>query len=626
MIHDSPNRLALISTPWPFFDRPSIQMGTLKAFLNENHPHVGVVNHHFYLRAASALGYETYRAISERKWIAECPYAALLQPDRIDTVARFWKRRVRGNPLLEGLEFRDLCKRVESVSLSLVEKEPWRDYSLIGLSISLAQLTSSIFFIREIRRRAPDVPVVVGGSACAGDMGEGLLRIVPQIDYVVAGEGEIPLLKLTKGLTSDAGYALKEIPGLMSRDAPQYRDNQEQMPDLDELPIPDYSDYFKDLESLGPGRVFLPALPVEMSRGCWWTKGAGAGGKGGCTFCNLNLQWSGYRQKGTVRMVQEIDTLIKRHRLLSVSFMDNLLPARGLEQLFSSIGALGRDLRMFAEVRARTRSSVLETMAAAGMEEIQVGIEALSTSLLRKFNKGTRAIDNLEIMKNCERAGMPDLSGNLILDFPASDSEDVAETLKNLDFAFPFRPLRGIALWLGYGSPLWRNPGQCRIRLRGNHPWYGHIFPSKEFQNVRFMIQAYAGGRGGVRRQRRLWEPVREKLKEWRGFYGQMHRGPGFRPILSYRDGKDFLIIRERRLNKDITHRLKGDSRALYLYCGHQRSMARILARFPRFSEDQIQAFLRMMVEKRLMFNEGDRYLSLAVPHGSMKTFKRETK
>ena len=102
---------------------------------------------------------------------------------------------------------------------------------------------------------------------------------------------------------------------------------------------------------------------------------------------------------------------------------------------------------------------------------------------------------------------------------------------------------------------------------------------------------------------------------EWHDFYERMHQGPGFRPILSYKDGKDFLIIHERRLNDDdMTHRLTGNSRAIYLFCEVQRSMAKMLARFPLFSEDQIQAFLRMMVDKRLMFNEGGRYLSLAIP------------
>lgn len=607
------SRLALISTPWPFFDRPSVQIGTLKAFLIQRHPDIGVDTHHVYLKVAAALGYPLYRIISERSWIAECPYAALLHTDRMENVARFWNRKVQGNSLLASHNFRELCSRIEAVSLSIVDKEPWDRYSLLGFSICLAQLTSSLYFIREIKRRAPGVPIVVGGSACAGALGESLLRTVPQIDYVIRGEGELPLLQLMEAIMAHREQSqFMDIPGLVCRDNSQAVDAHQQIPDLDELAIPDYSDYFRDLESLGPRNAFLPRLPMEISRGCWWSKGAQSKGGGGCTFCNLNLQWSGYRQKSRERTVLEIDTLIKRHQLLSISFMDNLLPAKGLESLFHSIQRLGRDLRMFAEIRAKTSASVLEAMAAAGMDKIQVGVEALSTTLLKKFNKGTTAMDNFEIMKNCEHPRLPDLTGNLILNFPTSDSQDVAETLKNLAFVFPFRPLKGIPLWLGYGSPLWRDPAQYQIRLKGNHPNYRHLLPSEEIQSFRFMIQGY---HGGVRHQQRMWEPVRQKLREWRDFYEHVHQGPGFRPILSYKDGKDFLIIHERRLNEDdMTHRLTGNSRVIYLFCEVQRPMAEILARFSRFSEEQIQAFLRMMVDKRLMFNEGDRYLSLAVP------------
>ena len=611
---DFGGRLAMVSTPWPLFDRPSVQLGTLKAFLNQRHPDIRIDAHHVYLKIASVLGYPLYQMICERTLIAECPYAALLHPDHMENIARLWNRKTHRKSLLASLDFTELCNRIEAASLSIVDKEPWDRYLLIGFSICLVQLSSSLYFIREIKRRAPRVPIIAGGSACAGALGESLVHAVPQIDYVIRGEGELPLLQLMEEILARHDQSqFADIPDLICRDNLQAEDERQQIPNMDELPIPDYSDYFRDLKSLGPRHAFLPRLPMEISRGCWWNKKEDLKGKGGCTFCNLNIQWSGYRKKSPERTVLEIDTLVKRHQLLSISFMDNLLPAKGLEELFYAIQGLGKDLRLFCEIRAKTSYSVLEAMGAAGMNKIQVGVEALSTSLLKKFNKGTTAMDNFEIMKNCERPGLPDLLGNLILNFPASDSRDVAETLNNLSFAFPFRPLKGIPLWLGYGSPLWQDPDLYGIRLKGNHPDYRYIFPSEEFRKLRFMIQGY---HGGVRHQQRMWGPVRKKLKEWREFYHSMHEKPGFMPILSYEDGKDFLIIHERRLHDDdMTHRLKGTSRSIYLFCETQRSMAEMLARFPRFGEDKIMAFLRMMVDKRLMFNERNRYVSLAVFH-----------
>jgi len=38
------------------------------------------------------------------------------------------------------------------------------------------------------------------------------------------------------------------------------------------------------------------------------------------------------------------------------------------------------------------------------------------------------------------------------------------------------------------------------------------------------------------------------------------------------------------------------------------------LAQFPGIAQDRIVPFLRMMVDKRLMFEENGKYLSLAIP------------
>lgn len=75
-------KIALISAPWPLYNRPSIQLGTLKAYLQSTDPHIRVEAHHFYLELAASLGYKLYQEISERTWLAECIYAALLFPER----------------------------------------------------------------------------------------------------------------------------------------------------------------------------------------------------------------------------------------------------------------------------------------------------------------------------------------------------------------------------------------------------------------------------------------------------------------------------------------------------------------------------------------------------------------
>jgi hypothetical protein len=64
----------------------------------------------------------------------------------------------------------------------------------------------------------------------------------------------------------------------------------------------------------------------------------------------------------------------------------------------------------------------------------------------------------------------------------------------------------------------------------------------------------------------------------------------------------------------DMTHRLRGSSRQIYLFSEKNRSLSEIVGRFPGFGQEEILPFLNMMVDKTLMFRERERFLSLAVP------------
>jgi len=112
----------------------------------------------------------------------------------------------------------------------------------------------------------------------------------------------------------------------------------------------------------------------------------------------------------------------------------------------------------------------------------------------------------------------------------------------------------------------------------------------------------------------RLWKPVEETVRQWQRSYAAL-KTEGTGPILGYRDGREFLLIRQRKVDSEaIRHRLTGTSRRIYLYCAHNHSLENIRAQFSNFSGDQITNFLTMMVEKKLMFEENGRYLSLAIP------------
>ncbi len=610
---DRIKHICLVSTPWPLFKRPSIQLGSLKSFLNKERKSIRVDTAHIYLNVAYAVGYDVYQAISKRTWLAESVYAALLYPERFDAIERLFRKQAYRNKVLRSVDFQELVRQAKDTTDVAIQQICRHGIGMVGFSVCLCQLTSSLYAVRQIKKTSPETMTLFGGSTISNPFCRKYLDIFSDIDLIVNGEGELPLLGLLAHLEKYGSIETAHtIDGVVTQGSSHKETHVfSQLPHLERLTTPDYDDYFKTLDTFSPDKRFFPTLPVESSRGCWWKGEAFNKQTKGCAFCNLNLQWAGYRQRASTRVVHDIDVLTDRHQTLSIAFMDNVLPAKSSDALFSDLGRLNKDLQMFSEIRASTPLKTLGKMRSAGMIEVQVGIEALSSNLLKKMNKGTTAIQNIAIMKNCEALGVQNVS-NLMLHFPGSDEADVMETMQTLAFAMPFRPLKPVNFWLGLGSPVWQNPTQFHVQSISNHPHYRILFPEYITEkNVPFSIQTY---RGDLLRQKKLWKPVERKIQTWNRFYADLHHQPSAGPILSYQDGGRFLIIRQRRLNTDsLQHRLTGTSREIYLFCSSIRSMRGIRLRFPELSEDNLMLFLQMMVGKNLMFEEGGRFLSLAI-------------
>ena len=605
--------IALVSAPWPLYNRPSIQLGALKAHLNACHPDLTVHTFHLYLDLAAALGYPVYRELSQRMWLAESVYAAVLYPERSSDIQRLYEALAADKKILQGISFSSLVRTVRKTTEQFMDRVKWRSFGVIGFSISLSQLAASLYLIRRIKPKHPTIPILIGGASVPGAGAHDLLKAIPEIDGAVVGEGETPLARIAEHLIQGERFEdLPPIQGLITRNH-QKTDiafKPDQTADLNRLPMPDYQDYFDHLQKLPSAKRFFPVLCAEMSRGCWWQKPAGNKSSRGCAFCNLNLQWHGYRIKRPEKIVAEVDDLTTTYRTLDVAFVDNVLPPKTADVIFKQMRGLKKDLNLFAEVRAGVQTGTLRAMHAAGVEELQIGIEALSTRMLKKLNKGATCLDNIEMMKNCAELGIVN-NANLITHFPGSDADDVRETLRVLEFVRPFKPLKTVQFWLGRGSPVSNHPRAYGIQAVFNHPNYARLFPQQIARNVRHMVLGY---RGDVTLQHKLWRPVIQAVKSWQQGYAKLRASHGSKPLLQFQDGRDFLIISHRR-STDLmdTHRLTGASRRIYLFCRQQRSLPAICRAFPEFNATGIRSFLKEMVSKKLLFSEDGRYLSLAV-------------
>ena len=81
-----PFRVALLSMPWSIFNRPSIQLGALKSYL-EQESNCQVDNYHPYLHLAKTITTGLYSHIGLSGWAGEALFAPLLFPDTVFKVS-----------------------------------------------------------------------------------------------------------------------------------------------------------------------------------------------------------------------------------------------------------------------------------------------------------------------------------------------------------------------------------------------------------------------------------------------------------------------------------------------------------------------------------------------------------
>jgi ribosomal peptide maturation radical SAM protein 1 len=589
-------KLLLMSMPFSTLDAPSIQLGTLSGYLRNKGIPVDV--HHAYLRCAEILDPLLYRVISY-SMRDEIFYPYFLYPANFQRyrylITNYFNTLVKYRPI--SLE--TVLDRLHSFNEELLTKYDFSQYSLIGFSVTYDQLKSSLFLSRQIKQRYPDIPIVFGGAYCNGDLGISLLKTFSEIDFIVSGEGEETLTTLFNNLATKQFAAIK---GLGWRDNGSVKFNGS--PDtlhLDSLPIPDFEDYFHELDTCSlnfkNSIKYHLFIPVEGSRGCWWNR---------CTFCNLNSQYSGYREKSVARVIEEVKKQVNKYQCHSISFVDNIQRIKNIGNLMSGLKELNQDLNMFLEIRpGHLKKQDYRLMRDAGVTTVQIGIEAFGNKYLKKMNKGVTNIENLAAIKYCQEFGILTIY-NLIINYPNEDQCDLDEASENIKFLKSYIPPWAVnSLGIYHGSPVYRNPQDFNIRelkIPDHALWR---FPQEIWQTLISFCYDYTCISDG--KDRRLsWQEV---LRTWQ----QTGRDRIHRPLLYYQDTGEFLTITDQLSENSCKRILKGVERELYLFCDSIQTRSAVIKRFPDSSPDYLEGILGKWIAKRWMFREEDKFLSLAI-------------
>ena len=328
-----------------------------------------------------------------------------------------------------------------------------------GASTTFQQTGASVALLGQVKRLKPGAITLLGGANCEGEMARGIASLGAPIDYIFSGECEsvFPVF-LRRAVAGEPLPSEHIVQG-------------EACLDMDGLPEPTFDEYFEQLDNAFPSwredkkDVWLP---YESSRGCWW------GARHHCTFCGLNGETMAFREKSPDRVIAGVRRLLERYPTRFLAMIDNIIPYSYFRTVLPRMAKELPPVQLFYETKSNLTLEHVELLRRAGVDRIQPGIEALSSSLLRRMKKGVLARQNLALLRYARAVGLG-LTWNLLYEFPGDQREDYEETLALIPLIHHLTPPTGIyGVSIDRFSPYFNEPasyGVSNLRPAAAYAW-----------------------------------------------------------------------------------------------------------------------------------------------------------
>ena len=479
---------------------------------------------------------------------------------------------------------------------------------IVAFSSMFQQNNAIAALARELKRLRPELVILMGGANCADEAGAARLEYFPEIDYAFLGEADEIFLPFCKELLAGRRPTGEALPyGVIDRAAGRVSGIHRLTQDIESLPYPDYSDYYRTVQRFFP-KSRAHRLMVEGSRGCWW------GEKHACTFCGLNGKSMRYRSKTPQRLAAELKFLAETYPLSDkIMFADSILSNEQARELPELLAALPRPLRYFSEIKSNVSLKELRALKRAGFEGFQPGIESLSDHVLTLMNKGCRAIKQIETLKNYRRLNLG-ITWNMLCGFPGETDEDHERAAELIPALYHLPPPNGF-FHLSYHRS---------SHYEQNRERYGLVLePASVYRHI------YPFGEDFLARMAYLFDPADKKARD--EVYDCTRLGPGYKRVaeeiyswarawqgkpdrLDMRDkGGSIEIFDLRHGAEQLFYELTGIMAAVYRLADTVISLERLAGLLPEAERPAIEAAVQQLVAAKLMVRLGGEVLALAI-------------
>jgi hypothetical protein len=521
---------------------------------------------------------------------------------------------------------------------------------------------------RKIKTRNPNVITVIGGANCESPMGQEIARYLKYIDFVFSGpalrtfpeivgylldheiekcdkvDGVFTKKNCSRAPVAATAGGVQDGNGTSALPSPETNrevtlvgitrttskpskppttgagDSSVQVGslgaelDLDVNTDLDYEGFLDTLDRNFPNKKVEPSLLFETSRGCWW------GEKAHCTFCGLNGATMNYRAMSPVKAIEQFAALFKYgDRCSSYQCVDNILAKNYVKEVFPFINPPSKSM-LFYEIKADLNAEDLQALARAHVKLVQPGIESLATSTLQLMKKGTSVFQNLMLLKNC---AMFDIFPvwNLLIGFPGEGEAVYKKYVDDLPLLVHLPPPNGAyPVRFDRYSPYFTKADEYGLDLEP-FDFYAMTYPfGKEvLANIAYYF-VDANYNAAYRIALAAWiSRVREGVSYWRKrWQGEGSQLPA--RLFLKKQGEE-TVVYDSRSGQVVEHRISDAGVQMLGLLEKTQRLSQLESALGHLPGINPAGELALLKERRLVFQEHDRFLSIVLPKEPPSSF-----
>ncbi len=482
-----------------------------------------------------------------------------------------------------------------------------------------AQNMACFAFARRIKERNPTTTIVIGGANCEMPMGQEIVQQVKDIDFVFSGPGLETFPRFVSYYLHQEKERCHTIDGVFSRlncreytvheESPAVVPLQSIQPFGKETHIDtrielNYDDFLNTYERNFPDKEVEPVLTFETSRGCWW------GERSHCTFCGLNGSLMNYRAMGPEKAIELIRSLFKyAPRCSSLESVDNILPRSYIKTVLPFLKP-PPPLSISYEVKASLSEEDVQTLAKARVHFIQPGVEALATSTLKLMGKGITVFQNLLLLKHCVVHDVFPV-WNLLVGFPGEDEDVYKKYIHDIPLLTHLPPPNGVfPVRFDRYSPYFSQQEAYQLKLRPSD-FYTFVYPFSEgaLTNIAYYFTDHNFGATYAATMARWLGPMRKQFHLWDTLWYECDQR--CLPKLFFKE-KD--LIYDSRSGDVREHHINDQGLQILEIFKTPTRMGDLSAKLPHISAADLQDECSHLQEMGLLFQEGDKRMSLVFP------------